>query len=102
MEATPPPYDARLALRDTLDQILRKITGQLWSTPRLTQMDAGNAINLVFEVDLPNREYLATQLGHLVRALGARRPDTMPFVETLEDFIARLDEMDPGRASGAG
>lgn len=102
MEATPPPPDARLALRDALDGILRKITGQLWSTPRLTQMDAGNAINLVFEVEFPNREYLAMQLGHLVRALGSRRPDTAQFVRTLEDFIALLDEMDPGRAGGAG
>lgn len=102
MEATPPPYDARLALRDALDRILRKITGQLWSTPRQTQLDVGSAINLTFEVDFPNREYLAMQLGHLVRALGARRPDTAQFVGTLEDFIALLDEMDPDRTGGAG
>jgi hypothetical protein len=102
MDASPPPFDARLALRDTLDTILRRITGQTWSTPRQTQLDAGNAITLLYEVEVLNGAYLASQLGHLVRALGARRPDTAQFVGTLENFIAVLDEMDPGPAGGAG
>lgn len=91
-DAVPPPApEARGELRWLLEQVLLKITGRLWSTPRQTQLDAGRAISLLYDVPVRNGDYLASSLSALVRELGQRRPETRRYVGILENFIAELD-----------
>jgi hypothetical protein len=93
-EATPPPpheHDARRELRDVLEMVLKRITGQVWSNPRQTQLDAGRAIGLLYDVEVRNGDYLGSTLSALVRELGGRYADTSRYVPVLESFIAELD-----------
>jgi hypothetical protein len=82
-------------LHATLDRLVRRLTRQLYGSPREMQMDAGLAINLLYGVEVPNKAYLSSTLAALVRELGQRRPDLLRFIVTLEKSLAQIGELLP-------
>ena len=73
-----------------LDRLVRRMTHRLFGTPRLMQLDVGAAISLLLQSEHPHREYLASQLGKLLRELGNRRPDLHQHILFFEENKARL------------
>jgi len=86
--------DARLALREVLERLIRQMSRQEWATPRQMQMDAGEAMNYLYELGMGG-SYMVAMLSNLVRELGQRRPDLFRFIIALQDF---LDEVLGGEA----
>lgn len=100
-----PPASRRDALRHlhaTLDRLLRRMTRRLHGSPREMQMDAAAAIGLLQQVEVPNRAYLASTLGNLVRELGQRRPDLLRYVVTLEGSLTQVGELLDAEPDGPG
>ncbi|HEX2190813.1 MAG TPA: hypothetical protein VHG51_18040 [Longimicrobiaceae bacterium] len=104
MDPPASPRDSLRRLHATLDRLLRRMTRRLHGSPREMQMDAAAAIALLPQVEVPNRAYLASTLGNLVRELGQRRPDLLRYVVTLEGSLAQVAELlaagaeEPGEA----
>lgn len=88
-------------LHTVLDRLLRRMTRRLRGSPREMQVDAGTAIGLLQQVEVPNRAYLAGTLSSLVRELGQRRPDLFRYVVTLESTLVQVAELLEGGA-GSG
>ncbi len=97
MEPAPSRDELRL-LHATLDRLLRRMTRRIPGSPREMQMDASSAIGMLYRVEVPNRAYLVSTLGGLVRELGQRRPDLLRFIVTLESALAQIGELLPGGA----
>jgi len=95
MEPAPSRDDLR-RLHATLDRLLRRMTRRIPGSPREMQMDASAAITLLYRVEVPNRAYLVSTLGGLVRELGQRRPDLLRFIVTLESALPQIGELLPG------
>lgn len=89
-------------LHATLDRLLRRLTRQLYGSPREMQMDAGAAINLLYGVEVPNKAYLSSTLAGLVRELGQRRPDLLRFIVTLEKSLEQIGELLPPEDRAGG
>ncbi len=87
-------------LHAVLNQLVRRMTRQLYATPREMQMDASDAIGLLLQAEIPNREYLAGQMASLVRELGQRRPDLLRYIVTVETTLAQIEERMGGRPGG--
>ncbi len=80
-------------LQALLQLIVRKLTRQIFTTPRLTQLDVGNAIVLVQRLDeYPRRFIVRKARAELLRELGKKRPDLHRYVVTLEDAVNDLDQ----------
>lgn len=79
-------------LHAVLDRLLRRMTRRLPGGPREMQVDAGTAIGLLHEVDLPNREYVASVLSGVIRELGQRRPDLLRQITFLEETLAEIGD----------
>ncbi|HEX2094106.1 MAG TPA: hypothetical protein VHG28_17010 [Longimicrobiaceae bacterium] len=92
-QQTPPSPEALRRLYTVLDQLLRRMTRRLHGSPREMQMDAGSAINLLYDVRIPNREYVASTLSALIRELGQRRPDLFRYITFVEGTLVTLDQM---------
>jgi hypothetical protein len=83
---TPHPDDARRELREALERLIRQMSRQEWATPRQMQMDAGEAMNRLYELGMGG-SYMVPMLTNLVRELGQRRPDLFRFIIALRDFL---------------
>jgi hypothetical protein len=100
-QPAPPSGDLR-PLHATLDRLVRRLTRQLYGSPREMQMDAGAAINLLYEVEAPNKAYLSSTLAALVRELGQRRPDLLRFIVILEKSLEQIGELLPPEDRAGG
>ena len=102
MDQPAQPSEELRRLHATLDRLVRRLTRQLYGSPREMQMDAGAAINLLYGLEVPNRAYLSSTLANLVRELGQRRPDLLRYIVTLEKSLEQIGELLPpqDRASG--
>lgn len=94
MEHPSSPDETTRALRETLERLIRQMSRQEWATPRQMQMDAGEAMNYLYELGRGG-SYMVALLTNLVRELGQRRPDLFRFIVALQDY---LDEFDEGTA----
>lgn len=90
-ENEPPEHPLR-QLHAVLDRLGRRMTRQLYATPREMQMDASAAIGLLLQAEIANREYLAGQMASLVRELGQRRPDLLRYIVTVESALTQIEE----------
>lgn len=79
-------------LRELLHLIVQKLTRQVFTTPRLTQIDVGQALVLVQQVDYPKALIVRKSLAEVIRELGKKRPDLHRHVITLEEAVRDLDE----------
>ncbi|HET7321966.1 MAG TPA: hypothetical protein VFI96_05695 [Longimicrobiaceae bacterium] len=86
------PREEMEALVETLRRLVRRLTKQLWSTPRLTQMDVGKAIAQLQHVRYHDRIRLRRALAELLRELGKRRPDLHQHVVVIEASLADMEE----------
>lgn len=99
-QPTADTYAARHALLATLNDLLDKLNGRAWGSARGMQMDAGAAINLLYDAQLREDNLLTATLSSLIRELGQRRPDTRRHILTLQgivdDLTAELGEAGAG------
>lgn len=100
-QPTQPAEDLR-RLHATLDRLVRRLTRQLYGSPREMQMDAGAVINLLYGVEVPNKAYLSSTLANLVRELGQRRPDLFRYIVTLQSSLEQIGAMLPPEDSAGG
>jgi hypothetical protein len=79
-------------LQSLLHLIVQKLTRQVFTTPRLTQIDVGQALVLVQQVDYPKALIVRKSLAEVIRELGKKRPDLYRHIITLEDAVRDLDQ----------
>jgi hypothetical protein len=96
-----PTEDLR-RLHATLDRLVRRLTRQLYGSPREMQMDAGAAINLLYGLEVPNKAYLGSSLANLVRELGQRRPDLFRYTVTLQGALEQIGALLPPEDAAGG
>lgn len=78
-------------LAGILRRLVRRMTRQEWASPRLMQMDVGQAIAVLTRVDFPKRGLLSRALADLIRELGSKRPDLYRYVIVVEESAADLE-----------
>jgi hypothetical protein len=84
-------------LQLVLRRIVQRMTRQIFTTPRLTQMDVGIAISLVQRVEFPKAVVLRHYLPELLRDAAKRRADLHRYVLAFEDAIRDIENHLPGR-----
>ena len=90
---TNPNPDAELReFQALLHTIVKKLTRQIFSNARLTQIDVGKAMVLSQRVDYPKVIFARKVLPELLRELGKRRPDLRRHVTVLEQSVYDIDE----------
>jgi hypothetical protein len=84
-------------LQLVLRRIVQRMTRQIFTTPRLTQMDVGMAMSLVQRVEFPKAVVLRHYLPELLRDAAKRRSDMHRYVLALEDAIRDIEHHLPRR-----
>ena len=102
MDQPVPPSEELRRLHATLDRLVRRLTRQLHGSPREMQMDAGLAINLLYDVEVPNKAYLSSTLANVVRELGQRRPDLFRYIVTLQKSLEQIGQLLPPEDRAGG
>jgi hypothetical protein len=102
MDRPAPRTEELRRLHATLDRLLRRMTRRLPGSPREMQMDAGAAIAMLYDLEVPNRAGLSATLAGLLRELGQRRPDVLRHVVVLESSVAQIGDLLAGSREDTG
>lgn len=86
------PTEELREFQKLLRTIVMRLTRLMFTTPRLTQIDVGNAMVLSQRVEYPKIIYARKVLPELLRELGKRRPDLRRHVVVLEQAVHDIDE----------
>ena len=92
MEHEGDPRAELQALEALLRRLTRRMTRREWATPRLVQVDAGNALALLLRVSYPKHLLLRRALTEVLREAGKRRPDYSRHILVLETAAAEIAE----------
>jgi hypothetical protein len=79
-------------LQALLHRIVQRMTRQIFTTPRLTQVDVSEAMVLIHRVDFPKASLVRRALPDLLRELGKKRPELFRYILSLEDAARELLE----------
>lgn len=97
MEPDTTPEEELREFQSLLVTIVKRITRQIFSNARLTQIDVGRAMSMVVGVQYPQVIYVRKALPELLRELGKPRPDLRRYVEVLEQAVVYIEEQLAGR-----
>ena len=92
MESDITPTEELREFQGLLVTIVKRLTRQMFSTPRLTQIEVGRAMALVLRVEYPQVIYVRKVLPELLRELGKPRPDLRRHVQVIEQAVVYIDE----------
>lgn len=79
-------------LQAILDRLVRRLTRREWATPRMMQIDAGEALSLLRRLEYPKKDILRRTLSELLRELGGQRVEQFRYVKILEPLAYEMAE----------
>ena len=92
MDADTDPTEDLREFQSLLITIVKRLTRQIFSNARLTQIDVGKAMAMAPHVEYPPVIYVRKVLPELMRELGKPRPDLRRHVTVVEQAVVFIEE----------